>query len=303
MVSAMSSGRARRRGPSKSAAPDASGRPVDPSVPRLPQGLELFEELRRFDSIDSTNGYLLAEARRGARQGLVVVADHQSAGRGRLGRSWEAPPGSSLLVSVLLRPDLPPGRAQVLGLVMALAASDACDAATGLRPALKWPNDLVVEDRKLGGVLSETELEGPLTKAVVVGLGLNLRWPGGRPEGVGESATTLDDALRAAEARGLRTRGRDSISRDGLLAELLRALEVRLATLSGAGPEQLLSEYRSLCATLGRSVRVELPGRTLEGFASGVDSEGRLLVQDTGSVHVVAVGDVVHVREARRLRW
>src|SRR5438093_6330551 len=133
-------------------------------------------EVRRFAELDSTNRWLLDEARAGAGEGLAVVADHQTAGRGRLGRTWVAPPGSSLLVSVLFRPrSLEAGH--LLTTAVALAACDACGRVAGVAPDLKWPNDLLVDDRKLGGILAEAE--GP---AVVVGLGLNVSSTSGAPE-------------------------------------------------------------------------------------------------------------------------
>ena len=146
-----------------------------------------FTDIRRFESIDSTNRYLLEEARRGAPGGVVAVADHQSAGRGRLGRRWEAPPGSNLLMSVLLRPDLPAGQRQLACGVVALAAIDAVASVTGLGVGIKWPNDLLGPDgRKLAGVLAETDVVGSpagstLRAPIVVGIGVNVNWPGRRP--------------------------------------------------------------------------------------------------------------------------
>src|SRR5947208_2273673 len=138
--------------------------------------LSIEWEVRRFAELDSTNRWLLDEARAGAAEGLVVVADHQTAGRGRLGRTWVAPPGSSLLVSVLFRPrSLETGH--LLTTAVAVAACDACEGVAGVAPDLKWPNDLLVGDRKLGGVLAEAE-----GAAIVVGLGLNVNWPAGAPD-------------------------------------------------------------------------------------------------------------------------
>src|SRR4051812_27340870 len=108
----------------------------------------------------------------GAPEGLAAVADHQTAGRGRLGRAWVAPPGASLLLSVLFRPDLAPERLHLTTAAVALAAAEACEAVAGVLPVLKWPNDLLVGDRKLAGVLAESRLP-----AVVVGIGLNVNWP------------------------------------------------------------------------------------------------------------------------------
>ena len=132
--------------------------------------------MRRFEELDSTNRYLVDEARAGAPEGVVAVADRQTAGRGRLNRTWEAPPGSSLLVSVLLRPDLLPTHLHSTTMAAAVAASDACDEVAGFRPLLKCPNDVVVEDRKLAGLLAEAELSGDHVDAVVVGMGLNVNW-------------------------------------------------------------------------------------------------------------------------------
>jgi BirA family biotin operon repressor/biotin-[acetyl-CoA-carboxylase] ligase len=129
-------------------------------------------EVRRFEELDSTNRYLLDQARAGAPEGLVAVADHQTAGRGRLGRRWEAPAGAGLLVSVLLRPSLPIEELHLCTVAVALAARSACTEAAGVEPGLKWPNDLIVGERKVAGILAEAR-EG----AVVVGIGVNVAWP------------------------------------------------------------------------------------------------------------------------------
>ncbi len=128
---------------------------------------------------DSTNRYLLDEARAGAAGGLVVVADHQTAGRGRLGRRWEAPAGANLLVSVLLRPSLPIEELHLCTVAMALATRAACSAVTAgaVVPVLKWPNDVMVGERKLAGILAETIPGDGGSRAVVVGMGLNVAWP------------------------------------------------------------------------------------------------------------------------------
>ncbi len=128
--------------------------------------------MRRFARLDSTNRHVLDQARRGAPQGLVAVADHQTAGRGRLGREWVSPPGASLLASVLWRPELPVERLHLLTFAMGLAAAAACQRVARFRPGLKWPNDLVVDGAKLAGVLAEADLP-----VVVVGIGVNLDWP------------------------------------------------------------------------------------------------------------------------------
>ena len=213
---------------------------------------------------------MLDEARADAAEGLVVVADHQTAGRGRLGRTWVAPSGSSLLVSVLFRPRaLEAGH--LLTTAVALAACDACERVAGVAPDLKWPNDLLVDDRKLGGILAEAE-----GAVVVVGLGLNVNWTSGAPEG----AVALNQLA-----------GRD-VDRAALLDELLLSLDVR------HGAPDLMDAYRARCSTIGRRLRVELAGGDLAGTAVEIDDDGALVVDVDGERRRVLAGDVVHVRPA-----
>lgn len=244
-----------------------------------------FFEVREFAEVDSTNRYLLAEARRGAPEGLVAVADHQSAGRGRLGRRWEAPAGSSLLLSVLVRPPLPPDQLHLATAALALAAVAACRRISGVEPAVKWPNDLLMGDRKLAGVLAEVDpgagdVQG-LAPAVVVGIGVNLTFRG-PPEAGG---TCLSDAS-----------GRQ-IDRRSLQEALLEELEPRRAALDhDQGRAELAGELRSRCATLGRKVRIHQVGAELEGTAVDLTDSGHLVLDTPTGRHEVAAGDVVHLR-------
>jgi BirA family biotin operon repressor/biotin-[acetyl-CoA-carboxylase] ligase len=228
--------------------------------------------------VGSTNDVALDHARRGAPEGLVVVADVQRSGRGRRGRSWLAPPGSSLLVSVLLRPELPPERLHLGVAAVALAAADACAAVAGVRPGLKWPNDLVVGDAKLGGVLAEVE-----AGAVVVGLGLNVAWDSSSPSPSPLPAGVVD--LAGASGR--------VVTRDALLAGLLDALAARVVGGEWAG---VASAYRAACATLGRRVRVELDDESFTGTAADVADDGALLVDVGACLRTVSAGEVVHLR-------
>ncbi|MSO79714.1 MAG: biotin--[acetyl-CoA-carboxylase] ligase [Acidimicrobiia bacterium] len=237
--------------------------------------------LKRFGTIDSTNRWLLDEARAGAADGLVVVADEQTAGRGRRGRTWTAPPGSSLLVSVLIRPRLDIGHAHLLTMAAGLALRAAVEHAAGVNAGLKWPNDLVVNDRKLAGLLAETEISanGELS-AVVIGVGCNVEWHD-FPSELAEGATACN--LEAGR----------SIERADVLDAFLDDLALRLDDLA-AVPDS----YRNALATLGRRVRVDLGTRVLEGTATDIDESGQLIVTTDGTTEVVAVGDVVHLRDA-----
>jgi BirA family biotin operon repressor/biotin-[acetyl-CoA-carboxylase] ligase len=233
----------------------------------------------------STNTDLLARAEAGAAEGLVLVAEEQTAGRGRLGRPWVTPPGTALAFSVLLRPAaIPVARRGWLPLIAGVCAAVAVRALSGLQAQLKWPNDVLVEDGKLAGILAEAAGD-----AVVVGFGLNVTTsPADLPSGAGGLRPT---SLLAAGA---------PLAREALLAEILRALGQRYERFrADPDPERsgLLAEYRELSTTIGKDVRVELPGAaTLAGQAVGIDADGRLLVSAAGQEHAIAAGDVIHVR-------
>ncbi len=207
----------------------------------------------------STNADLLAVAD-SAPDRSVLVADHQSAGRGRLDRRWDAPPGANLLVSILFRdvPDDPGELTRRVG----LAAVDAVASVAGVRARLKWPNDVLLDDRKLAGILAQRAGNG----AVVVGIGVNVGWA---PDG--------------AAALGHRHRPAD------VLAALLIAYD--------ALPADVHPHYRAALATIGQRVRVELPADEIVGTAIDVEADGRLVVLDECAVtHRLDVGDVVHLR-------
>jgi BirA family biotin operon repressor/biotin-[acetyl-CoA-carboxylase] ligase len=238
-----------------------------------------FADVRRFESIDSTNRYLLDEARAGAPEGVVAVADHQTAGRGRLGRSWEAPAGANLLLSVLLRPAIEPGDRHLATTAVALAAVDAI-GVLGLvgrtDVSVKWPNDLVdASGRKLAGVLAESDLasatpaEG-LPAPVVVGIGINVNWPAADAD--------LPPDL-AGLAVSLRQLAGAPVDREALLGALLAALEPRAADLGSVeGRSRLAGDLLARCTTVGTRVRVDLPNGSFEGTATGISPEGHLVV-------------------------
>ena len=226
--------------------------------------------------MDSTNR-LLAE-RSESPEGTTIVAEIQTAGRGRLGRTWESPWGSGVWMSVLVRPvDQPRASWAWLPLITALAVRDALAAACSLDCGLKWPNDLVSggdEVRKLGGIL--VEVVGP--DAVVLGIGVNM--------------SLQQDELPTPAASSVLLEG-GTPDREAFVVALQGALESRLATWRSGEPP--LDDYRSACVTIGRQVSVRLPdGSQLVGLAEGIADDGRLMVsQDTNTV-IVAAGDVIH---------
>lgn len=215
-------------------------------------------------------------------EGRAVVAEEQTAGRGRRGRAWQSPPGLNLTLSVAVRPRLASGISWQLGVAAALAARAAC--AQHARVELKWPNDLVsAEGAKLGGLLVETTVDGERITSAVVGIGLNVNWRRAEmPPEIAARATSL------AELAGR------PIERVTLLGALLDELDAELVALeAGHSP---LARYRDACTTLGADVAIETATGRLTGRAVEVDSHGALVL-DTGSERVaIATGDVVRLR-------
>jgi BirA family biotin operon repressor/biotin-[acetyl-CoA-carboxylase] ligase len=248
-----------------------------------------FADLRWVEVTGSTNADLVAEARAGGRDGTVLVADHQTAGRGRLGRAWVAPPSGSLLFSVLLRPTMPADDLHLLTTALGLAGVQAVAECAGVQAGIKWPNDLVVGtpagERKLAGILAESVVEGDQVVGVVIGMGLNVAWGGEAPEEVADIAVALD-GLGAAD-----------VDREDLLAAILVGFDARLRSVEEpAARAELAAEHVARCVTLGRDVRVELADGVLEGRAVTIDHHGRLVVERDGSPVAVDAGDVVHLR-------
>ena len=260
-------------------------------------------------STGSTNADLLAEARAGAPAGLVLVADHQTAGRGRRGRSWVAPPGAALLASVLLRPQQAGSGVALLSPAVALAVRDAC-AAFGSSVRLKWPNDVIAPvpdetgapgEAKLAGVLAELHVGADGAAAVVVGFGVNL---------LSQPALTAVVAERAAEAQesgfeplppvALEATGAQQPSRNELLVSVLLRLDAWCRRLrEPSGERDLLTELRRHTATLGRQVRVLTPGGSVTGRAQDLTADGRLVVATDAGAVLIAAGDCHHLRSER----
>ncbi|MGV9304813.1 biotin--[acetyl-CoA-carboxylase] ligase [Nonomuraea sp. NPDC003727] len=250
----------------------------------------LWTEIAVVDRTGSTNADLTERARAGAPEGTVLIAETQVKGRGRLGRTWNAPPRSGLTFSVLLRPGVPPSRQGWLSLLFGVAAASAVRRVAELDVRLKWPNDLLVGDRKLAGILAERIEDG----AVIIGMGLNVSL---RPEELPvETATSIAIELGASTAEPDRERARGT-DRDPLIRAILREIETHYRDWIAVGGDPdaagLRAAYQASSATIGREVRVELPGeRTLTGTATGIDPSGRLQVGE----QTLSAGDVVHVR-------
>jgi len=260
----------------------------------------LGRSLHMLEDTPSTNSTAMPLAQAGAPDGTVVVADAQTSGRGRLGRHWYSPPGKNLYCSIILRRAMPPDQVSRwlswVPLLSAVAVSRAIQVISGLRPSLKWPNDILIEQRKVGGLLCESSGMGTATGFVIVGIGLNVNmWRDAFPTDLHDLATSL-----AAEA------GRP-FDRAVLLATLLSELELRYETFV-SGAMDIKHEYELRCATIGQRVRVEMAngecGDCIEGQAVSIGDDGSLQVmvdnpQDPLTPRqpvAIRAGDVVHLR-------
>lgn len=286
-----------------------------------------FAVPERLTVVDSTNRYLADLARDGlpdrsqVPEGYAVVADRQTKGRGRLSRTWEAPAGTGLLCSILFRPDLAPDQLHLTAWAVALAAVRACREIAGVELVLKWPNDLLARspaavpggasaeggggagEPKVAGVLAEvlprlatgaSLLWPEAPSGVVVGIGINVNWP---PDWPPEHTTEEELASIADTATALnRIAGRE-IDRSELATRLLGHTGEWNARLSSEhGRRSLASQYRLVCSTIGRKVRVQLADESVTGRAVDVDDAGRLVVSNDTCLRTISAGDVVHLR-------
>lgn len=248
---------------------------------RALSAVSLCTQLRVLDQTESTNAVAATAARRGVPEGLVVIAEHQTGGRGRLDRTWTAPPRSGLLMSVLLRPAIDLAAWPLIPLLAGLAVAEAVAAVAGITTSLKWPNDILAHERKLAGILAER-----VEHALVVGVGVNV--------------SLREDELPVGGATSLAIAG-GVTDRESLAKEVVRSLDRRYVAFrdTPGAAAGMLAAYRERCGTIDRKVRVELPGGdTLAGRAVAVDDDGRLVVRadGNGERRTFSAGDVVHVR-------
>ncbi len=235
--------------------------------------------LEVHDELDSTNTRAVALARQGAPDGALILAESQSQGRGRLGRRWHAPAGSSLLMSLILRPELAPMQAQRVTMICSLAMVEAIANVTDLPAQVKWPNDIVLRGKKLGGMLTELGARGERLDYVVVGLGLNVNLD------TASLTETMTPPTSLSEELGV------SASRLDLLIAWLTRVEVHYMRLRAGWSPRVA--WRDCLATLGQAVRIGAHEEVIEGVAEDVDDDGALLVRvASGNLRQVLVGDV-----------
>ena len=237
------------------------------------------------EATPSTNAVVAERARAGAPEGLVVVTEHQTSGRGRLDRTWETPARAALTFSVLLRPRVPATEWPWLPLMTGYAVCRALREA-GFEAGVKWPNDVLLGEGKVGGILVE-RVDTPTGPAAVVGVGINV--------------STMPEELPVETATSLAIAAGAAPDRTDILLWVLGALREEYDAWQGGGTAALHAAYLRSCVTVGRDVRVDLPGGgSLTGRATGIDPGGRLVVQAPGGESAVGAGDVVHVRALDR---
>ena len=235
-----------------------------------------------LEETDSTNNVIKKAAEEGAPHGTLAVAETQTGGKGRLGRSWVSPRGSGIWMSILLRPDkLPPYRASMLTLVCALAVAEGIREVTGLPAGIKWPNDIVVNGKKAVGILTEMSAEMESIHYVVAGIGINCNIRE-FPEEIRATATSLFLELG------------EPVKRSAVVGAVMKALEKYYGVFMENGDmEKLCPVYNEMLANRGRQVRVLAPGKEYTGTALGIDPAGALLVErEDGTVSSVISGEV-----------
>ncbi len=242
--------------------------------------------IHHFHSMDSTNSMAYQLALQGAEEGEIVVAESQKKGRGRLGRKWFSPPLSNLYLSVILRPEIPPQQAPLITLMAAVATAGAIHKFSGLQPMIKWPNDILLRNRKVAGLLNEIHSEMDRIHFVILGIGVNLN---------------MDEKMFSKEIRGLATSLKremgQSISRKAFLQTLLEELEMWYETFLKEGASPILKAWRDKARIQGRPVKVTSFGEVLSGTAIDVDNDGALILETkAGERKRVVAGDVVYKR-------
>lgn len=235
-----------------------------------------------FDTVSSTMDIATQLGMQGASEGTLVLAESQTKGRGRMGREWFSPKYKGIYASFILRPKILPNSTPILTLLTAVSACEAIKEAAGAEAKIKWPNDIIIHNKKLGGILTELNAEMDVTRFVVIGIGLNVN---NDKKGLIEGATSLKECKK------------EYVNRITLLQEILRRIENNYLALQEKDTRVIVDKWRGLSVTLGKRVRIAYQKEHLEGLAADIDSDGGLLLRrDSGLIEKIMAGDVVHCR-------
>lgn len=238
-----------------------------------------------YNTVDSTNTIALFLAEKGTPEGTAVFAEGQRKGRGRLGRSWVSPKSGGIYLSLILRPKVSPDKASLITLLAAVSCAEAIRKVCGLRALIRWPNDILVNNKKVCGILTEMQAKDNYVKFIILGIGINVNTPLGKlPKRASSLKEEVNSALR-------------QFSRLELARELLRQLDKEYLYFQHKGSARLITQWKNLSALSGERVKVIFQHGTIEGQAQDIDAQGALIVRlDNGFKQHVLAGDVVKVR-------
>jgi BirA family biotin operon repressor/biotin-[acetyl-CoA-carboxylase] ligase len=240
------------------------------------------KKIHYYEALPSTMDVAMELGIKGAAEGTLVLAETQTKGKGRLGRSWFSPKYKGIYMSLILRPRFEPEKTPLLTLLCAVSICEAIKEYCGLDPQIKWPNDILIHHKKVAGILTELNAEMDEVNFVVIGMGLNVN---------NDKKALISGATSLREAKG------EPVSRPALLQAVLRKIEANYSALENKGPKTIIEKWREHSITLGRRVKVYSHHQHIEGEAVNIDSDGGLLVRkDSGITQKVMAGDVVHCR-------
>ena len=248
---------------------------------------DIGREIIFFESIGSTNTAALELAEKGAPHGTVVIADRQTKGKGRLGRTWVSPPKKNIYMSVILRPELEPKDATLLTIMTAVSCAKGVMKSTGLKAEIKWPNDLMISNKKLGGILTEMKSDPDGIVFAVIGIGINVNSKTKKdfPPDIQGIATSIKEELGKIQSRTF------------IIAEILKETEHWYRVLLTEGRKPLFDEWKRLSSTLGRKVRVTAGDNVFTGVAEDIDKGGMLILRlPSGMLKKISSGDVTMLR-------
>lgn len=242
----------------------------------------LGRKIYYFDSLSSTMDIAFQLGVKGCSEGTLVLAETQTKGRGRLGREWTSPKYKGIYLSLVLKPKISPHQTPLLTLISAVGLAEAVRDKTGITPQIKWPNDIMIEEKKLGGILTELNAEADLSHFVIIGIGLNVN---------------NDKRSLPVGATSIKEQNKTDTDRIELLQEILRRIERHYLAFQKKGAAAIIDKWREWSVSLGRRVKVSSSRGYIEGQALDIDSDGGLLVRnDAGLIQKVMAGEITHCR-------
>ncbi|MDP3792038.1 MAG: biotin--[acetyl-CoA-carboxylase] ligase [Candidatus Omnitrophota bacterium] len=245
------------------------------------------KEIISYKKVDSTNDLAYQLAEKGIKEGTIILAEEQSKGKGRHGRRWASPPKGGVYMSCILKPRIAPNEIPRITLLAAVAVTRAIREVTSLDVSIKWPNDIMLDGKKICGILTEMKAQQDCVDFVILGIGINVNTPSKQ---LPKTGTSLKEGLVRRSIKG-------AVSRVELTKNILERLEGCYNLLASKGFEPIVEAWKNLSDMLGSRVKISLPGRTFEGLAHDIDPDGALVVRlDSGVLEKVSSGDVVIAR-------